>query len=240
MEHYYIKNKKCPQCNKVKDRDEFYKDSFRKDGLQAICSECARVKRREQSRRNAAQVEYPYIATRTCFTCGKEKDRSEFGKDRNDKYGIHGACRECVRIRNKNNYMKYDRPGEEDSRSRLYKSTVNGRLVSLLGGARRRAKQKGLEYDLDLKWLLNLYKIQNGCCALTGLLLIFEFNKEFKRQFMPFSPSLDRIQSHGGYTKENTRLVCTAINVAMNHYGEGIFRQISSAYLAAVPWELPL
>jgi hypothetical protein len=234
MEHYYVESKKCPRCGETKGRDEFHKDSSRKDGLQAICAECSRKKRREQSRKNAAQIEYPYIEFRVCSTCQEKKHRSEFGKDRYDKYGIRCICLSCTRIRNRKNYVKYDRPGEEDSRSRLYKATVNGRLVSLLGNAKRRAKLKGLDYDLDLQWLLNLYQIQNGSCVLTGLPFSFEFNKEFKRQFMPFSPSLDRIDSSKGYTKENTRLVCTAINIAMNHYGEKTFAEVATAYLQRV------
>jgi len=226
-----MENKRCSCCDKVKYCSEYYKDRSRKDGIQAICAECSRVKRREQTRKNACQLEYLYIEFRKCYTCQQGKHHSEFNKDRSDKYGISGTCKECSRIRNRKNYVKFDRPGQEDSRSRQYKSTVNGRLVSLLGGARRRAKQKGLEFSLDLEWLLNLFDNQDGRCGLTQLPLSFEFNKEFKRQFMPFSPSLHRIDGKLGYTKENTRLVCTAINIAINHYGEAVFRQVAEGFL---------
>ena len=42
----------------------------------------------------------------------------------------------------------------------------------------------------------------------------------------PFAPSLDRIDSSGGYTRDNTRLVCQAVNFALNAFGEDIFREV--------------
>jgi hypothetical protein len=40
---------------------------------------------------------------------------------------------------------------------------------------------------------------------------------------MPFAPSLDRINSHGGYTPDNVRLVFTAVNFGMGQWGEEIY-----------------
>ena len=42
--------------------------------------------------------------------------------------------------------------------------------------------------------------------------------------------SLDRIDSSKGYTVENCRLVCTAVNLAMNEWGEDVLERIALYY----------
>lgn len=39
-------------------------------------------------------------------------------------------------------------------------------------------------------------------------------------------PSIDRIDTTRGYTPDNVRLVCAAVNLALNQFGEGIFFRI--------------
>lgn len=45
----------------------------------------------------------------------------------------------------------------------------------------------------------------------------------------PFAPSLDRIDAASGYTRDNVRLVCQAVNFALNAFGEDVFREIALA-----------
>jgi hypothetical protein len=46
----------------------------------------------------------------------------------------------------------------------------------------------------------------------------------------PYRPSLDRIDPHKPYTRENCRLVLQAVNFALNAYGDdGIFYRIAEA-----------
>jgi len=68
---------------------------------------------------------------------------------------------------------------------------------------------------------------QQGKCKLTGLK--FDLRSGIGR--LPFSPSLDRINSKKGYTKRNTRLVCVHINEALNTYGLPTFRKLCIAYI---------
>lgn len=51
---------------------------------------------------------------------------------------------------------------------------------------------------------------------------------------MPFSPSLDQIIPGQGYTESNVRLVCTAINLGMNKFGEEVFKSVAKSYLENV------
>lgn len=51
-----------------------------------------------------------------------------------------------------------------------------------------------------------------------------------KRHLNPFAPSLDRINCGGGYTKDNTRIVCVAVNVAINTFGDDVFFKMLEGY----------
>lgn len=159
-----------------------------------------------------------------CTQCGELKLKTEFYKNRSKKDGVSSECKTCRKGNNK--YKGY---------SRKHHQTIRGRLNQILYSAKIRAAKRNLVYQLDYEWLSNLYNNQNGRCLLTQLEL--SFNSSGDRCQQPFSPSLDRINPKKGYTKENTRLVCTAINVALNQHGEDIFREVAESYLRhlAVP-----
>lgn len=144
-----------------------------------------------------------------CSKCKLPKPVEEFHRGTR-------RCKECAKI-----HIAHYR--------KLYKGSAEGRLKIILSTACRRAKRNGLCFELDWDWLLSLFKSQNGCCKLTGIQ--FEYKSNGDGSTTPFSPSLDRINCEQGYTKTNTRLVCTAINNALNHYGEDIFKTIATAYL---------
>lgn len=91
-----------------------------------------------------------------------------------------------------------------DSRQRELRS----RGQKLLYNSRYRAKKAGLPHDLDLDWIME--KLEGGKCALTGLPLSYDRPKYARRS--PWSPSLDRIDSNLGYTRDNVQIVCTAVN----------------------------
>lgn len=191
---------------------------------------------------------------RVCSFCRVKKHRDEFDKDRANRHGIQGHCKECRKFRNKRyreehpEYFKLkaqQRNARTDQKARYaasselfkawrrkYGSTLTGRLTDLLGNARRRSEKRGLEFTIDFDWLAEQYARQKGCCLLTGIELDFVSRARSGTNFMPFSPSLDRKDPSLGYTKENTRLVCTMVNLAMNHFGEELFAKLCKAYLA--------
>lgn len=77
--------------------------------------------------------------------------------------------------------------------------------------ARRRAKDFGIEFDLDYAWIEP--KIRAGVCELSGL----PFDSYYRS---PNLPSIDRINPQGPYTKENCRLILWALNRAMSDLGQ--------------------
>jgi hypothetical protein len=71
------------------------------------------------------------------------------------------------------------------------------------------AKTRGIEVDINVKDIYDLYIQQNKKCNLTGVELNFGYNKNT-------NASLDRIDSEKGYTKDNIQLVHKKINM-MKH-----------------------
>lgn len=88
-----------------------------------------------------------------------------------------------------------------------------------------RAKRKGLEFDLDMDFLFDLWTLQNSKCALTGWPL------ELKTHYTDreFTASLDRIDCHRGYTKDNVQWTHRDVNRLKNTFPEARFFEICQA-----------
>lgn len=197
--------------------------------------------------------QFEHIEERRCSKCNQIKNRKKFQKDSYDKYGLQAKCKSCFSIRNKEynlshkeyfklkgkeRYKKEENPARYAryresyiKRRHEYSTSVRGRCFDLLGSAKIRAKKNKLEFDLDIDWLLDLHDTQKGKCILTDLLLDFSFTQGKGRGYNPMSPSLDKINPKLGYVKNNVRLVCTAINIALNSFGEDHFEKIAKAFL---------
>lgn len=72
-----------------------------------------------------------------------------------------------------------------------------------------------------------IWERSGGKCELTGI--EFSFQRPFQSLRRPWSPSLDRKDASIGYTPENCRLVCTAVNIALNEWGEEVLLKIANA-----------
>ena len=103
------------------------------------------------------------------------------------------------------------------------RNTVKGRANSLCCGARARAKRKGMEFDLDTAWVLEGLLVG---CAMTGL--SFNYNPTDKYA-SPLSPSIDRINAGGPYTKDNCRVILWAVNSGMSTWGKDTYLEIAKA-----------
>ena len=67
-----------------------------------------------------------------------------------------------------------------------------------------------------------------GACELTGT----PFSAErYGAHKAPFAPSIDRIDSSKGYTRENCRIISVAANFAMNEWGEEVLRKLAIDYV---------
>ena len=133
---------------------------------------------------------------RPCKKCG-ETNRRKFHKKPRSK------CRDCYNQYQQQYYQtcKKHMGKRSPHYARKYK-TMHLYLRRLLTKARNRRKR---ECTITLPQLISIYNQQDGRCALTGLLLTHEANKET-------NASIDRINSNYGYTVENVQLVCARVN----------------------------
>ena len=66
---------------------------------------------------------------------------------------------------------------------------------------------------------------QGWRCAISNL--PFTLEKIDGLRVMPYSPSVDRIDNSAGYTPENVRLVCAALNIARSNLPDSVFLHIT-------------
>lgn len=161
--------------------------------------------------------------SKKCFTCKIIKHKSEFYKNNSREDGLSSQCILC----SKNAAPLYR------SKRKLRKLTVEQikieKLQSIFAGAKSRAKKKKIPFSITFDWLKEQFIKQNESCCLTGIKLECEGKGK-----IPFSSSLDQIVPNSGYTTNNCRLVCTAINIALSNFGTNTFKVLAEGFLKHV------
>lgn len=153
----------------------------------------------------------------TCRKCKKEKDDTLFHKNKSKPSGLSSWCIECRKTFDGINRANY-RPHQLSYRKK-------NRAMKLVGCIRTRAKNNGITFDLDKHTKLIQQRIDNGFCEMTGIAFDLDANMDFN------SPSIDRIDPRKGYVYSNIRVVCFAINCALNKWGEGPLLQVVLGWL---------
>lgn len=150
-----------------------------------------------------------------CTKCNKKKLLSEFYKHKIAKDGLAHWCKEC----NNANTAKCH-------------ATPIGRAKRLVNDLKNQKKGKRslLEKTLTIEDIIPA--LQNGKCQLTGLPFDFKPAKTTYRN--PYAPSLDRIDSQKGYTKNNVRIVLTSVNEALGEHPDETMLPILKAMVKAI------
>lgn len=146
--------------------------------------------------------------TKQCNMCGEHKALFEFSKNKASKDGLQYKCRACDltyqtkrRSENKEAVLEYGRKYQASKRK-----DFEYRLKMLLNVSKQRANLKNREHTLTLTDIKELYPA-DGKCPVFGLTL--EFNSA---GFRETSPSLDRIDSSKGYTRDNVQVISWKAN----------------------------
>jgi hypothetical protein len=129
---------------------------------------------------------------KTCFKCKENKEVSLFFKHRQTADGYHSWCKDCCKEGNRKSLKKTN-------------STIEGRARIFLRNAKKSAEKRKQEFCLEIEDIITFWKQQNGICAYTGR------NMKLEAGHLD-TVSIERINSNVGYTKDNTILVCQAIN----------------------------
>lgn len=129
---------------------------------------------------------------KTCFSCKESSDITKFFKSSNTSDGYHSWCKQCCK------------KGNQISRDKV-NSTIEGRAKIFLQNAKKAAVKRNNEFEIEIYDIVDCWNSQEQICAYSGKLMTLEVAK-------PNSVSIERIDSKIGYTKNNTILVCWAIN----------------------------
>lgn len=146
--------------------------------------------------------------TKKCNTCKQDKLFSDFTKNKSAPDGLQYKCRSCdiayQAKRREENYeqnLEYARNYQKNRRKNF-----EYRLQMLINASKQRAKLKNREHSITLDDIKNIYP-KDGCCPIFGMKL--EFNDA---GFRENSPSIDRIDSSKGYTKDNIQIISWKAN----------------------------
>jgi len=157
------------------------------------------------------------IRVRICRKCKTEKPYSEFYV--NSKGNRRWGCKECDTARERSRKRMNPNIAEQYKKWRDEK-----RGHALVNVAKHRAKARGLSFDLNPNNIQE--RINAGVCELTGI----QFDLKTPRAWN--APSLDRIDSKGGYTTDNVRVILYSVNVMANTWGPEKILVIASAIMA--------
>ena len=100
-------------------------------------------------------------------------------------------------------------------------------LRALNQTCKKNAKKKGIAFNLDREWVIERFRAQVGYCSISGLGFSAESYRGTSRR--PLAPSVDRISSSGGYTRDNCRLIVYALNAAKNEWDDDMLLKVAKA-----------
>lgn len=126
-------------------------------------------------------------------------------KERYKIYGQKYRAEHPDQIKKAAERLKYKGP----EYTRIHRSTIHGFFTRKMWDIKRRNK----ECTITTEFLEELWHIQNGLCALTGIEMQLGGNHPTRRINM-YRASVDRIDSTIGYIPNNTQLVCAWANLA--------------------------
>lgn len=92
------------------------------------------------------------------------------------------------------------------------------------------ARTRKIGFALSQDEFLTMVKGSRGRCCLSGIKFNLATTAEVEGSFprRPYAPSVDRINSKLNYTADNVRLVCVAVNYAMNFWGEDVLLRVAT------------
>lgn len=130
-----------------------------------------------------------------CCNCSIYKPPKEFYNNKSKSHIARGGKESiCIDCKKKYDVVRSSR-----------KLTVREFLIRLAAHTKCRTSK---EYDINPKYLLELYNNQKGLCAISGVMMTYM--RGSGRVYTNIS--IDRIDNSKGYIKGNVHLVCDVVN----------------------------
>ena len=144
--------------------------------------------------------------SRICASCNKTRLLSQF---EHFKEGfVRSVCQPCVTAQ---------RARKTSATPEAYLRVLNTQLKS------QRLKQ-GVQYELTNEDVIDLWEMQDGKCALSGVLMTHQRDGAYgDRKKKEFNASIDRINPQGPYVRENVQLLAARVNTMKHTLGEDMF-----------------
>lgn len=144
------------------------------------------------------------LHTKQCSCCKDFKLLTCFSKNKAAKDGLQHKCKDCD-----NSYQR-SRKDLKNEWSKEYqmkrRKDPSYRLQMLLNTSKQRAIAKGREHTITIEDLKEIYPEDNKCP-------VFGFELEWNSAgFRETSPSIDRIDSSKGYTRDNVQILSWKAN----------------------------
>jgi hypothetical protein len=164
-------------------------------------------------------------ASKACSKCKQVKELACFyttGKKADGAAKYNSWCKPCIKDKQASYHKRTWGPEKLQFSAHRRTRSINQYLAYLLGKARQRKPEA---VTITVEYLLQLWKTQEGLCALTGWPLTMELGKGK----IVTNCSLDRIDSSKSYEFGNVQLVCLAANIAKSNLSQSDFINLCKA-----------
>jgi hypothetical protein len=162
---------------------------------------------------------------KTCKRCSESKEEQQFSIARRNVGGRMHFCKACealTRIERQYSAKRAARPGYAEysrERFRRYALDCRGRAIYMCNSAKTRAKDKNLPFEITVEYVQLFLEI--GICQRSGFR--FDMVSHNYKQRNAYAPSIDRIDSSGGYTIDNVQIVCDMYNHGKGQHSDEEF-----------------
>lgn len=207
--------KVCTKCNEDKPLTEYY---LSRGIYESACKPCRRKGINLKNKIVAeSHTKIDTSGVKTCSMCNTTKLRVEFSIRRSSSDGLAVECKECATNRTKAFYRT------NEGHATMLASRVKNSYVNSREGSE--------QSDIDKNFLKELLVRQESKCALSGLTLDASNagDANIRGQLVP---SVDRIDSTKGYTKDNVRLVVACLNQAKGPWSDADLLTMASAWMS--------
>ena len=164
-----------------------------------------------------------------CSKCKQVLPIDNFSRNPSTSDGIRSSCKKCEAKRREQwlknggeekNRQYWKNGGKEKKQSYIKANPVKKITNTLVSGARHRAKDKNIPFDIDLDYVRSMVGENAELashCPVFGIPLNWSCLRGNGNGPLPNSPSLDRIDPERGYVKNNVWIISFRANTIKNN-----------------------